>query len=343
MPHILYRLPNEENIHELSYQHPPHALSSFDRIGECAGYVFAPFSPSAEHPILFFPLEDERCFPEPVDTPPLSPLFLEVEESARTAYHHEFDRCLSALLSGVVEKIVLARRQTLRLPHPLTDDEQRRLFLIACRRYPESYVALVDAQEQGIWLIASPEVLLSVQAHRLHTMALAGTLPLTAGTAPPPDRWSVKNRREQQLVVSYLMDRLSGFDLSPTLSATYIRTAGHLAHLCTDFHATIPSSLSLGTVVAALHPTPAVCGLPAQQAAALLHEIEQQPRTYYSGFSGPVLPNADTHLFVTLRCLQFAGRQAHLFAGGGLLSESQEEAEWQETQRKMDTMFNLLQ
>ena len=244
MPNILYRLPNEENIHELSYQHPPHTLSSFDRIGECAGYVFAPFSPSAEHPILFFPLEDERCFPEPVDTPPLSPLFLEVEESARTAYHNEFDQCLSALLSGVVEKIVLARRQTLRLPHPLTDDEQRRLFLIACRRYPESYVALVDAQEQGIWLIASPEVLLSVQAHRLHTMALAGTLPLTAGTAPPPDRWSVKNRREQQLVVSYLLDRLSGFDLSPTLSATYIRTAGHLAHLCTDFHATIPSAHS---------------------------------------------------------------------------------------------------
>ncbi|RKV73204.1 MAG: hypothetical protein D8B56_02810, partial [Alloprevotella sp.] len=86
MPNILYRLPNEENIHELSYQHPPHTLSSFDRIGECAGYVFAPFSPSAEHPILFFPLEDERCFPEPVDTPLLSPLFLEVEEAARTAY-----------------------------------------------------------------------------------------------------------------------------------------------------------------------------------------------------------------------------------------------------------------
>lgn len=343
MPHILYRLPNEEIIHELSFTHSPHALPSFTHIGERAGYIFAPFAPSAEHPILLFPFEQEKTWEQPSISPSTSLPFFEIASESRTAYHTEFQRCLTALTEKEVEKIVLSRQQILRFSQPISEQQQRLLFLKACCRYPESYIALIDADGQGSWLIATPELLLKIKATQLHTMALAGTMPLTIAATLSVADWSKKNRREQQFVTTYLIQCLSDLGLTPTVSPTYIQSAARLAHLCTDIEASISSTLSLGTIVAALHPTPAVCGLPAPQAAKLLHEIESQSRSYYSGFSGIVFPDNDTHLFVTLRCLQIHDQQARLFAGGGLLLESQEEAEWEETQRKMNTMLELLQ
>ena len=91
-----------------------------------------------------------------------------------------------------------------------------------------------------------------------------------------------------------------------------------------------------------LHPTPAVCGLPREEARqAILHD-EPSPRRYYAGFSGPLHLQGETHLYVSLRCMEFTPHTATLYAGGGLMPESQETDEWEETRRKMQTMWQLL-
>ena len=57
---------------------------------------------------------------------------------------------------------------------------------------------------------------------------------------------------------------------------------------------------------------------------------------------GMLDPAAETHLYVSLRCMNIEGNRYHLYAGGGLLKDSQEEQEWQETEAKLETMRNIL-
>ena len=112
--------------------------------------------------------------------------------------------------------------------------------------------------------------------------------------------------------------------------------------MCTDFRFTLPAHTTVGEVLARLHPTPAVCGMPRQEALRTISQAEATPRRYYAGFSGPLHLLGETHLYVSQRCMAFSPRQAPLYAGGGLMPESQEAEEWDETQRKLTTMLQLL-
>ena len=69
---------------------------------------------------------------------------------------------------------------------------------------------------------------------------------------------------------------------------------------------------------------------------------EHSPRQYYSGYLGPINYPQSTHLYVSLRCMQIERSRYLLYAGGGLLRESSEEKEWQETEAKLATMRSLL-
>ena len=96
-------------------------------------------------------------------------------------------------------------------------------------------------------------------------------------------------------------------------------------------------------MLAELHPTPAVCGMPKNTAQELILREEHLQRAYYSGFSGPLNVHNTTHFFVSLRCMQLFQRRCTLYAGGGLLPASDEQSEWNETALKLNTMLNVLQ
>ena len=117
--------------------------------------------------------------------------------------------------------------------------------------------------------------------------------------------------------------------------------AANLVHLRSDFTFKLADNNKIGDLLQALHPTPAVCGLPKREAFKFIVKNEHTPRRYYSGFMGPVAQE-DTHLYVSLRCMNIDGDVCHLYAGGGLLKDSVEEQEWLETEAKMETMKKLL-
>ena len=82
--------------------------------------------------------------------------------------------------------------------------------------------------------------------------------------------------------------------------------------------------------------------LPKEAAFRFILANEQHRRSYYSGCMGPFGLHEQTHLFVTLRCMQLFRDGYRLYAGGGLLTDSDEEQEWQETEAKLDTMRNII-
>jgi isochorismate synthase len=168
-------------------------------------------------------------------------------------------------------------------------------------------------------------------------MALAGTMPFAENIG-----WSDKNIQEQRYVATYITEKLEHFSSDISEQGPRTVRAGHLAHLRSDFLFTLNDVNRLGSLIEALHPTPAVCGLPKEEAFRFILDNEHNDRRYYSGFMGPLHLMSETRLFVTLRCMQIFRDGYRLYAGGGLLRDSQEEQEWQETEAKLETMRRLL-
>lgn len=191
--------------------------------------------------------------------------------------------------------------------------------------------------------MATPEVLLSGEGGVWSTMALAGTQ--SAGHDDESDEqveWSEKNREEQQYVASYIADILRDYVEGLQMSEPYTVRAAHLYHLRTDFRFHLRDEEHVGNLLSALHPTPAVCGIPKRETRRFILENEPDGRSYYAGFCGPLMLKGATRLFVSLRCMRILDTEYRLYAGGGLLRESEEEQEWKETEEKLQTMKKLL-
>src|SRR5574344_1776334 len=154
-------------------------------------------------------------------------------------------------------------------------------------------------------------------------------------------KWDEKNIREQKLVTDYIRDILSEYSNRLDISSPYTYRAGQLAHLRTDFFFDLKDSANIMTALQALHPTPAVCGLPKNKAYRFIQENEGHDRKYYAGIVGPV-ENEELHLYVNLRCAQLFGNAIRLYVGSGLILESDEVSEYEEIKEKMKTIKSLL-
>ena len=198
------------------------------------------------------------------------------------------------------------------------------------------FISLVYTPLSGLWLMATPEILLEGSGRQWCTIALAGTMRYREDV-----KWDIKNIQEQRYVATYLMECLEHFSHQIEEEGPYTTRAANLVHLRSDFNFVLDDVRRIGELIRALHPTPAVCGLPKQLTFDFIRRNESEPRRYYSGFSGPFNPEEETHLYVSLRCMQILEDHYRLYAGGGLLRDSVEEQEWEETEAKLETMRNL--
>ncbi|HBS56737.1 MAG TPA: isochorismate synthase, partial [Stenotrophomonas sp.] len=124
----------------------------------------------------------------------------------------------------------------------------------------------------------------------------------------------------------------------PVLHAT-----ASMWHLGTRIHATLKDPATpAATLLAELHPTPAVCGTPRQAALQRIRELEPVPRGFYAGAVGWLDAQGDGDWYVAIRCARLQGTQLRLFAGAGIVADSQPEAEAAETGAKFTALLNAL-
>lgn len=344
-----YRFPHEQRAtYVAQHEGEPEILSSVAQLNGREGFVIAPFQPSDECPVVLIHPDERRVIllnggknseggleEKRQDGGLDENGGLNGKSEEKEGYVRDFGCFHEQLQRGEFRKIVLARRsvQTTRL-------SAEALFVKACRMYPRLFVALVCSEASGMWLMATPEVLLQGSEGEYHTMSLAGTQKIEA---PEALEWPQKDREEQQYVTDYIEACIRTFSDDYRLQGPYTMTAAHLCHLRTDIHFSLPSDDVLGDVLEALYPTPAVCGIPKEPARRFILRHEHEPRRYYSGFVGMLSPRSDTHLFVSLRCMRLLPDGiCELYAGGGLLKESEMEKEWRETEVKMQTMMELV-
>ena len=354
----LYRLPwTDEPV--LVFQKDGHAeiFDSLEGLNNKKGFLFAPFQSCSEHPILLikpdlhikgwgdimqalsglFPkgISDEaiEAIPAPLDEQEHNEL--STEESRKECYTQAFHRFIKPLQDKEFEKLVLSRSAT----YPIAEDfSPVTAFVTACNNYPRMMISLCYTPTSGIWIGSTPEIIISGQQNDWRTVALAGTMPFMEQKS----EWSQKNLKEQQIVSEYIQKVLKSRASKISVNGPYTARAGNLIHLKTDILFTLKDTKHLGKLLEALHPTPAVCGFPKDSAYNFILEHEGYDRSYYSGIIGWMDPHDSTHLYVNLRCMHIAGQTTTLYAGGGILPSSTIDAEWEETQIKMNTMRECL-
>ncbi len=252
-------------------------------------------------------------------------------------YLVQVQAALGAIARGAMQKVVLSRVKQVPLA---ADAHPAQLFEKLCLAYPKAFVSLVNIPGLGIWLGASPELLLKSEGDQFETMSLAGTRtkPSTVGEMQP---WTDKEVREQAMVTDYIREKLSAAGLKVQIAPQETVQAGQVYHLRNLIHAS--GHASNFALVQALHPTPAVCGLPAVAARDYLQFHEAHQRGLYGGFIGPVDAQGHAQLYVNLRSMELHKGSASLYLGGGIVAGSVPAAEWEETEHKAATLLRILQ
>lgn len=336
----IYRLPHEDHATMIRQtKGEPVELHSLTELNGKQGFVVVPFEVKSETPILLIrPDEVEEIEVKDVLTEyPLT----STPSPLTTYYKVDFANYHSQLKNETFRKIVLARCADEKTEEKL---DPMALFYKACAMYPRLFIALVETEKSGCWLTATPEILLDGKGSDWRTIALAGTMKLEDDQLNGEGEtltWSTKNIQEQRIVSTYITECLEQFTSNFSEEGPKTVRAANLVHLRSDFTFKLEDNNHIGDLLNTLHPTPAVCGLPKREAFQFIVKNEHTPRRYYSGFMGP-LGAAETHLYVSLRCMNIDGDTFHLYAGGGLLKDSTEEQEWLETEAKMETMRKLL-
>ena len=330
-PFALYRKPGELLATRIEASHAE-VLEDCIELNGRSGFVIAPFAPSAAQPILLIEPEKVSQFVPEVDSNEPLKVKLHAEEEEREDYARAFSAFHKRLTDGTFRKVVLARKQVVELEQEV---DPLRMFNRACALYPQQMIVLVSAEACGTWLMATPEILLQQRGDMWRTMALAGTMK-AGGEA---QGWSVKNIREQRLVSTYISKCLDRYAHHIDLRGPMTAHAGALVHLKSEFTFELNDVAHVGNLLGELYPTPAVCGIPKDTTRQFITDHETSPRHYYSGFMGPLGIEGSSDLYVSLRCMQIAGRTCTLYAGGGLISDSVEQSEWEETEAKMLTML----
>ncbi|MEG3437596.1 isochorismate synthase [Pannus brasiliensis CCIBt3594] len=214
-------------------------------------------------------------------------------------------------------------------------------------RYPDCSVFAVSDGRGHHFIGASPERLLSVRDGQLSTDALAGSAP--RGRNPIEDDAlagkllaSEKERREHQAVSDFIAGKLSELGLNPRLSPFRLLKLSNIQHLWTPIHATLPDAIHPLEIIARLHPTPAVAGVPTEIALAEIRQYETFERSLYAAPFGWIDGRGNSEFIVGIRSALIEGDRARLYAGAGIVAGSDPERELAEIQLKFQALLNAL-
>ncbi len=254
-------------------------------------------------------------------------------------------RLQEAMRRGEVRKVVLAR--TLRLVSTRAWNAEK-TFQILLRTFPHAYPFFFRFDDQSAFFGVTPERLARVEDGILHTMALAGSLP--RGATPEEDAQLTQKlledarlRLEHQIVVESIAQALQPLMCSLEFSDVQPLRLPNVQHLQVHIHGQLSEECDVLDAIQVLHPTAALGGQPRQAALQWIAYLEPFERGWYGAPLGWVDAEGNGDFLVALRCGWVRGREALLFAGAGILPQSDPHAEWEETALKFRPMLQALE
>jgi menaquinone-specific isochorismate synthase len=275
------------------------------------------------------------------------------KESAFNSYHFEqnlepFRQSVISALDSIKQKkfskLVIAHVVDLLLakPFPLI-----KALKNLRNQYKNCYIFSFGNGEGSHFLGASPERLLNLQNQQLITDAIAGSAP--RGMTPKEDKQrgqtlldNEKERREHQAVVTFISQRLQQLGLTVQTPPTTLLKLSNIQHLWTPIYSYLSSPLHPLEIVAQLHPTPAVSGVPTAIACEEINRYEPFDRSLYAAPIGWIDDQGNSQFVVGIRSALITGNQARLYAGAGIVAGSDPDQEVAEIQLKLQAMLKTL-
>jgi isochorismate synthase len=331
---IAYRLPNTSHPlyyyskEKINVSHPSEYLDK-------KGFLIQ----SSENSQLinwFIPLTNQSQIEEEVFFSKLPDLSSNNPQNntSKEEYEKQFNAILQKINSKELDKVILAKIIKHQSKNQLKAEE---LFNSLSNSYPECFIFLFSSEETGTWMGATPETLIKIQKDNCYTEALAGTKLKTEHL-----EWQTKEKKEQGIVAEIIEDNFRSLDIEFTKSSPTVSKAGPVVHLKTSFQFSANSS-QIASFISKTHPSPAISGYPKEKSIQFIKENEKIDRRYYTGLIGPVNLFNQTHIFVTLRCMElFEKNIFNLYIGGGITKDSIAEDEWNETENKASTLLNII-
>jgi salicylate biosynthesis isochorismate synthase/menaquinone-specific isochorismate synthase len=280
--------------------------------------------------------------------PMLDPSPTDVRKIASVLPPRHFEDAVAAgverIRSGDLDKVVLAREVTV---DASSAHDPAALFGALRDLFPSCFCFCVGTPEAA-FLAASPELLVRRRGAGVATVALAGSTRRSADPSVDDHlaeqlMQSEKNRIEHRIVTERISRKLSSRAVWVEAGdePEVIRVA-NIQHLATPVHAQLADPASAVDLAALLHPTPAVGGEPDTKAQALIAELEDMDRGWYAAPVGWMDAAEDGEFCVALRSALLRDRTAHLYAGAGIVADSDPATELAETELKLEALLPLL-
>ncbi len=259
-------------------------------------------------------------------------------------YEEAVQRAVERIRAGDLDKVVLAREVRVHTPGPIDPAP----ILDALRAaFPACYCYCVGTPELAL-VGASPELLVRRDGERAQTVALAGTTRRSADPAVDDHLGeqllrSDKDRREQRIVTERIERALDPVSLwVAAAEEPALVKVQNVQHLATPIRAQLAEPVPVLELAGRLHPTPAVGGEPNAAAQPLIPALEGLDRGWYAGAIGWTDLAEDGELCVALRCALLRDDLARLYAGCGIVADSEPAAELAETEVKLQALLPLL-
>lgn len=253
------------------------------------------------------------------------------KESSDVDFAGRVEEGIGLLNQGLAKKIVLSRI----ISFPQQGLTAESIFNSLNDKFPNAAVFAFTDEHDSQWVGATPELLFKKRGFSFTTISLAGTR-----KSGSPEAWGTKEIQEQNLVTEFIQHELERLGAERIFCGeVQTRNAGSIEHLCNEI--TFEYSGDWKNVMKALHPTPAVCGMPRNEAKEIIQKIEPHDREYYTGLIG-IEQGENVDVYVILRCLKITDSKLHVFVGAGITKDSVPELESRETRWKAESLTDVI-
>ena len=202
----------------------------------------------------------------------------------------------------------------------------------------------IDLNENKRFLGATPELLIRIENKKFATSAIAGTLRKNSNSSDLDAFLNNKKELlEHQYVVDDLINKISNYSQEiKSSSAPEILELKYLYHLYTPIHGILKDAVHILDLVNHLHPTPAILGIPKDKALNIIVKHEPFDRGWYGGCIGWYDLNGEGRFDVAIRSALQTNKNLYCYAGGGIVQDSKENYEWEETELKFQQFLSAI-
>jgi len=283
----------------------------------------------------------------PVTLPPISRVSVDKYRDipSQDVYSKTIFSLLRLIRPNQMEKVVISRSHHVKVGRDFKAVSAMQILRDA---YPNCISFCFSFPNEGIFFGSTPERLIRLKNNYVKTEALAGTI--GRGNNMEEDRIlaeslldSHKEKEEHSIVREQIVRKLQPYlsDISHP-KVPQIMKLKNVQHLQTPISGKLNNEMTILDLVGKLHPTSAVAGTPTSEAMKVINEMEKHDRGWYSGPIGWLDEKGDGEFYVALRSALVKDEEAHVFAGGGIVSESHPDKEWDETELKLQPILSAL-